>query len=88
MRRIFAEQPAFAQRLEYERDVALLEVTNPAVHEFGTAAGSAFGKIVLLHQQRAVPSRGCVDGNAEARRASADDEKIPGFFGVLNLVKY
>jgi hypothetical protein len=65
----------------------LIKVTNPAVHEFGAATGSSFGKIVLLYQQRAVPARGCVNGNAEARRASADHEKIPGFSGVLNLVQ-
>jgi hypothetical protein len=40
-----------------------------------------------LRGQRAVPARGCVNGNAEARRASADHEKIPGFSGVLNLVQ-
>src|SRR5260370_42210128 len=71
-----------------EPDVALFKVTNPAVHEFGAATGSSFGKVVLLHHQRAVPARGRVDGDAETRRSPAEDEQVPGSSRILNLTQY
>ena len=67
---------------------ALLKVTNAAVHELRAAAGSAFGKIMLLHQQRAVPARSRVDADAETCRSPADHEEIPGPSVILNLVQY
>jgi hypothetical protein len=46
--RVADQQSPLVQGLEDERDVALLQVADSAVHELGAAAGSALGEVGLL----------------------------------------
>src|SRR5687767_7535411 len=85
MRRVAHEEAAFAEGFGDEGDVALFEIADAAVNEFGAAAGGAFGEIVLLDKCRAITARGRFDGGAEASSAAADDEDVPRFGGVAEL---
>jgi len=76
MRRVAAQGPALPQRLQHQRDVALLQVAHTAVNQLGAAARSALGEVVGLEQRGAVAATGRVDGAAEARRAAADHEDL------------
>ena len=78
----------FAQRLEYEHDVALLEVAHAAVDELRGAAGGAFGEILALEQRHGVASQRGIDGAAEPRGSAAYDHYVPGSGGVLNLFQH
>ena len=78
MRRVLAKQAAFLERLHHERDGALLEVADAAVHELRRTAGRALSEVVLLDEQHLVAARGRVDGDAHAHRAAADDDHVPG----------
>ena len=51
VRRVFRKTSAFAQRLAHQIHIALREVTHAAMHQLGTAAGRAFGKVAPLQEQ-------------------------------------
>ena len=77
MRRVFAEQSAFAERFENKGDIPLLQIANATVHQLGAAAGRSLGKIILFDQQGAVATRGRVHSHTKASRTSAYDQEIP-----------
>ncbi len=72
------EYGAFAQRLEDEPQLAMLEVAEPAVHQAAGAAARAEGQVVLLDEHRAqAPHRG-VTRDTGTDNAATDDEEIHG----------
>ncbi len=54
MGRVVAQPAALPQRLEHERDVALLQVADSAVHQFGAATRGSLGEVTLFEQQGSV----------------------------------
>ena len=78
VRRIAAQHAALLERLHHQRDVALLEITDAAVHQLGAAARRPLAEVALLEQQRRIPARGGVDGDAHPGGAAADDDEVPG----------
>ena len=74
---ILAEEPAFFEGLHDEGDVALFEVANASVDEFGAPAGGAFSEVVLFEEEGGVASGGGIEGDADAGGAAADDDDVP-----------
>lgn len=74
---ILAEEPAFFEGLHDEGDVALFEVANAPVDEFGAPAGGAFSEVVLFEEEGGVASGGGIEGDADAGGAAADDDDVP-----------
>lgn len=79
-RGVLAKQPAFAERLEDQRNVPLFQVTHPSVDQFRTAAGCSLGEIILLDQQRAVSAGRCVHRHTKARRRLRQSPENPRIF--------
>ena len=88
VRRVFGKAAAFAQGFAHEVNVTLREVAHTAVHEFGAAAGGAFGKVAALQEQGRESARSGINGDAESSRAAADDDNVPCFrtFGAFEIL--
>ena len=78
VRRVLAKQAAFFQRRHHERDIALLEIAHAAMDELGAAAAGALAEVVRLEQDHVEAARSCIDGDAHAGCATADDGDVPG----------
>ncbi len=76
VRRIAEQRGALVQCLAHERDVALREVADTAVHELGGARGRAFREIVGLDQDDAEAARRGVERRAQPRRPAPDDRQV------------
>ena len=76
--RVAQHVAAFAQSIENQREVHLLEVAHAAVHQFGAAAGGLLGEVGALHQQSAIAARCGLNGGAEAGGPTADHQYVPG----------
>ena len=79
MRRVSQHVAALAQSVENQRQVHLLEIANPAMHELGAAAGGSLGEVGALDQQRAVAAGGGFNRGAQAGGSAADHRHVPGF---------
>ncbi len=77
VRRVLAKQAALFESGHDQRYVALLQVTDAAMHELGGAAAGAFAEVVRLYQDDVKASRRGVYGNAHAGGASANDSNVP-----------
>ncbi len=77
---VLQQDAALFQRLGYQRDIALLQITHAPMHEFGGTARSALPKIALLDQHHIIPARRGIQGGADAGCAATDNGDIPGFF--------
>ena len=77
MRRIFQKDAALLQRFHDQRNVALLQITHPAMHQLGRAAGSPFAEIRLFEQHHLIAPRGRVERNPHSGRATANNRQVP-----------
>ena len=77
MRRVAVHESALAQCLQHERDISLLKIPNPAVHELGAAAGCALRKIRGLEKDCEEAARGGVHRNPQTSSPTANDGHIP-----------
>ena len=85
---ILAEETALFECLHDERDVALFEVAHAAVDELGAAAGGAFAEVLCLKEQHIEAADSGINGDANAGRAAADDDNIPGSGPVGHTVDH
>ena len=97
MRRVAVHESTFAQGLQDERDVTLLEITNPAMHELGATAGCAFRKIRGLEKDCAEAACGGIHRDPETGCPAANDGNIPlgrlfdllqKFFSIHSMVSH
>ena len=79
VRSILQQQAALLERFHDEADIALFQVADAAVGQFGAATGGAFAEVALLEQQHIVAAGSSIDGDAYAGRSSADDDHVPRF---------
>jgi len=75
------QQRALVQRLAHEREVALLEVAQPAVDELARAARGAGREVARLHERDGQAAGHRVERAAGARRAGADDDDVEDLVG-------
>jgi hypothetical protein len=75
---ISQEQAAFVQGLADEMKLAVLEVAQAAVDEFGGNAGSTGGEIPLVDQADAEAAKGGVQGDTGSGDAAAEDKQVEG----------
>ena len=83
MRSVLSKQTALLERLHHQRDVALFEVADAAVHELGAPARRALPEVVLFEQQDVVAAARRVHGDADASGAAADDDDVPGLVPLV-----
>ena len=83
VRSIPLQEAPLLQRLEHERNISLLEITDPAVHELRRAAGGGLREVVHFEQERIVAPRSGLDGAPEPGGAAADDDEVPGTVPIL-----
>ena len=76
---VAVEETAFDTGFAYKLNVALGEVANAAVNQFGAAAGGTFGEVGLFKYEGRVAAAGGVEGDAEAGGAAADNDEVPDF---------
>ncbi len=76
VRRERDHQLALQQRLAHERQIEVLQVAQPAVHQLAGAAGGPGGVVGALDQRHAVTARGGVERHPGAGDAPADDHEI------------
>ena len=83
VRRVGQQPPPLVERLEHQLELSkvqfrerTLEVSNAAVDQFRGARAGARCEVVALDESDREPARGGVQGDAGARRASADDEDV------------
>ncbi len=79
MWRVAQHVAALAQGVENQRQVHLLEIANPAMHELGAAAGGFLGEIGALDQQRTVAAGSGFHRGAQAGSSASNHQHIPGF---------
>src|ERR1700688_2183793 len=79
VRGILQEQAALFESFHDQADVALLEVADSAVGEFGAAAGGSFAEVALLEEQDVVSARCGIDGYAHTGGSAAYDDDVPRF---------
>jgi len=77
VRRIGLHAAPFAQRFEYQCDIAVLQVTHPSVHQFRTPARSALCEIILFEQRYAVTAQYRIYRAPQSGGAAPDDYHIP-----------
>ena len=77
MRRIGLHAATFAQCLEHQHHVALLQVTYTAVHELCATARRTLGKVVLLQNGYLIAARGCIYGAAQTCGTATHYDKVP-----------
>src|SRR4029453_13336389 len=66
------------ERFHHQSDVALFEVSDPAMYELGAPAGSPFAEIVLFEGGDVGAAARGIDGEAAAGGPAADDHDVPG----------
>ena len=76
-RRIRQQGLPLMHRFARQRELALLEVAQAAVHQLRGTARRAPGEIALFHQQRLQAAPRCFQQDAGARDAAADDQDVP-----------
>jgi hypothetical protein len=77
VRGVSMEQAALAQGFQNQGNIALLEIPNAAVDEFGTAARGAFGEVVGFKKGGAQAARGGIHGRAKTGRPATNDDHVP-----------
>src|SRR5437868_228501 len=70
------QPPPLAQRFGDQAELAMLQVSQPAVNNAGGPAGSAAGEIILLQQQRALARARALARDGDAIDAAADHRHI------------
>jgi hypothetical protein len=88
MRRLGQQSFALAQRLPHQADLSVLQVTQPAVNDSGGAAGGAGGKIILLHQQRALAPLRTLARDGNTVDAAADDQNVKDLVLRLDIATH
>src|SRR5436309_10063018 len=76
MRRLHQQALALTQRLTHQPDLSMFQVTQAAVNNSRGPAGRAGGKIILLHQQRALAPLRTLARNGHAVDAAADHQNV------------
>ena len=76
VRGVAQEHRALAQGLAHESEVAMLQVSKPAVDQLGAGRRGVRGQIVLLAEQHVEAAPRRVPGDAGAVDAAADDEQV------------
>ena len=77
MRGVSMEQAALAQGFQNQGNIALFEIADTAVDEFGTAARGAFGEVVGFKKGGAQAARGGIHGRAKTGRPATNDDHVP-----------
>ena len=78
MGRVLDENAALLERFTHKAPVArILHVAHAAVNELGRTRGSARGEVLRFKQQGLEAAGGCINGNAGAGCAAADDDDVP-----------
>src|SRR5262249_35339623 len=72
---------AFAKSFGDEGEVEMFQVPQPAVDEFGRAAGCACGEITLFDQRDTQATRRRVKRQTGSGYPAADDQNVENFFG-------
>src|SRR5690606_14138204 len=70
------QDTSFAAGLEYQPQMAVLQVAYAAVHQPGRPAGGAAGNVVPLHERYLQPAKGRIPGNSCTRDSTADYQKV------------
>jgi hypothetical protein len=71
------EEAPFVEGFADEGEIALFEVAEAAVDEFGASTGSGLGEVGLFDEQGAQAAGGGIDGATQSGGAAANDEDIP-----------
>ena len=69
-------QLALEQRLAHERQIEVLQVAQPAVHQLAGATGRPGGKVGALDERHAESARSGVERHPRAGDATADHHEI------------
>ena len=77
MRGVSMEQAALAQGFQNQGNIALFEIADTAVDEFGAAARGALRKVVGFKKDGAQAARGGIHGHTKAGRPAAYDNDVP-----------
>ena len=85
---VLAHDAALFEGGHDEGNVALLEVTDAAVNQFGGAAAGALAEVVGFQQGYAEAARGRVDGDTHAGGAAADDHNVPRFAPIADSANH
>ena len=64
------------QGFSHERNIALSQITNPAVHQLGGTRRRALGKVMRLDQHHGKAPRRCIERHAQACRTTADNSQV------------
>jgi hypothetical protein len=78
VRRVLTKKAAFLERLHHQRNGALLEVPYATMHELRRTTRRPLAEVVLLDEEHLVAARRCIDGDAHADGAAANDHDVPG----------
>lgn len=76
VRRVAAEALPLQQRAPHQRQVALLDVAQPAVDHLRRLGGGAGGEVVAFHQRHAQAAGDGVQRGVAAGHAASDDEDV------------
>src|SRR6266481_7502566 len=76
MRRLGHQAFALAQRFTDEVNLAVLQIAQSTMNNAGGAAGCAGSKVMLLHQQHALPAADTFPRNGHAVDSSANDQNV------------
>ena len=68
-----------AQRLANQANLAMFQVSKPAVNETGGPAGGAAPHVSFIQKQHAQTAHGRIARDARAIDAGADDNHVAGF---------
>src|SRR5205807_8961760 len=84
MRRLHQQALTFTQRLTHQPDLSMFQITQAAVNNARGPAGGAGGKIILLHQQRALAPLRTLARNRDAVNAAANYQNVKALVFGLN----
>ena len=76
VRRELHEQGALEQRLAYEAEVEVLEITEAAVNELRRTRRRAGREVLALHERHAVATRRSVERDSRAGYPAADHDHV------------
>jgi hypothetical protein len=74
--RVAQRDLALGEGLAHEAELLLLQVADPAVHELRRARRRADGEVAPLHERRAQPAAGGVEGTAGPGDPAPDDDDV------------
>ena len=82
VRGVAQQGAALMQGFAHQIKLALGQIPHAAVHQLGRPRRGAFGKVIGFHQDHAVTARGRVQGQTQARGATAHNGQVIGGVGL------